>query len=375
MKAFLSRVGFRAAEQTSLDTPPTGQRTLVPKSDGWYDVDDAGTETQLGGGSAVDSVNGHTGTVVLAASDVGAVPTTRTINGHALSSNVVLTAADIGVSTAGNVAVFCGDGSDGNVTISTTVTLTRDMFYDTLTVSSGGTLNTAGFRVHCRTACVVNSGGTISFNGNNATANTAGSGVTAKTAGGTNAGGAGASPTPNGSGGTSNLAASFGGRGGSGGGVSGSGGPSGTVTALTAAQGGPTPRTLAAMTAGVTTTATPVQFTGGSGGAGGGGTGSGGTIGGGGGAGGGVIILNAPAVTNNGTISANGGNGGNGTIGSGTGAGGGGGGGGGAVIINATSFTGTTPVANGGNGGTKVGTSSTDGSAGAAGTVLVTLWT
>jgi len=49
-----------------------------------------------GGGGAVDSVNGQTGAVVLAAADVGAVPTARTVNGQALSSNVTLDHDDVG---------------------------------------------------------------------------------------------------------------------------------------------------------------------------------------------------------------------------------------------------------------------------------------
>lgn len=44
----------------------------------------------------VTSVNGKTGAVELGASDVGAVPTTRTVNGKALSSNIDLSADDVG---------------------------------------------------------------------------------------------------------------------------------------------------------------------------------------------------------------------------------------------------------------------------------------
>lgn len=44
----------------------------------------------------VTSVNGKTGAVELGASDVGAVPTTRTVNGKALSSNIALSANDVG---------------------------------------------------------------------------------------------------------------------------------------------------------------------------------------------------------------------------------------------------------------------------------------
>lgn len=56
------------------------------------------------GGGAVSSVNGYTGTVVLAASDVSAVPTTRTVNGHALSSNVTVTASDVGADATGTAS-------------------------------------------------------------------------------------------------------------------------------------------------------------------------------------------------------------------------------------------------------------------------------
>lgn len=44
----------------------------------------------------VTSVNSKTGAVTLNASDVGAVPTTRTVNSKALSSNITLSASDVG---------------------------------------------------------------------------------------------------------------------------------------------------------------------------------------------------------------------------------------------------------------------------------------
>ena len=43
-----------------------------------------------------------------------------------------------------------GSGMDGNVSISANTTLTRDMFYNNLTISAGYTLNTAGYRVFVR---------------------------------------------------------------------------------------------------------------------------------------------------------------------------------------------------------------------------------
>lgn len=47
----------------------------------------------------VKSVNGKTGAVQLNASDVGAVPTSRTVNDKALSANITLTASDVGAAT------------------------------------------------------------------------------------------------------------------------------------------------------------------------------------------------------------------------------------------------------------------------------------
>lgn len=68
----------------------------------------AGLQAQLDAaiGNFVQSsrtINGKalTGNIVLTASDVGAVPTTRTVNGKALSANITLTASDF---AAGNMA-------------------------------------------------------------------------------------------------------------------------------------------------------------------------------------------------------------------------------------------------------------------------------
>lgn len=52
----------------------------------------------------VTSVAGKTGAVTLSASDVGAVPTARTVNGHALSTDVIVTKADIGLSNVDNTS-------------------------------------------------------------------------------------------------------------------------------------------------------------------------------------------------------------------------------------------------------------------------------
>lgn len=43
-----------------------------------------------------------------------------------------------------------GSGADGNVTISSNTTLTRDMYYNNLTIGDGANLNTNGYRVFVR---------------------------------------------------------------------------------------------------------------------------------------------------------------------------------------------------------------------------------
>ena len=55
-----------------------------------------------------------------------------------------------------------GDGSDGDVTISGTTTLSRDMYYNTLLVDNGGTLKMNGYKVFVLKKLTVNASGIIS---------------------------------------------------------------------------------------------------------------------------------------------------------------------------------------------------------------------
>ena len=57
-----------------------------------------------------------------------------------------------------------GDGADGDVTISGNTTLTRDMFYNSLTVNAGVVLTTDGYRIFVKGTCNVL--GTVRNNGN-----------------------------------------------------------------------------------------------------------------------------------------------------------------------------------------------------------------
>ena len=61
----------------------------------------------------------RSGNVNLTPANIGAVPTTRTVNGHALSSNVTVTASDIGVSTGANKITYSSlSESADNISIS-----------------------------------------------------------------------------------------------------------------------------------------------------------------------------------------------------------------------------------------------------------------
>lgn len=263
----------------------------------------------------------------------------------------------------GGVGIY-GDGSDGNVTITGgTTTLTRDMFYDTLTVTSTGVLVTAGYRVYCKTLCTVNASGVIHNDGSAGTAGgSLGAGALAGTLiGGTNGGAGGTAAGSAGSAQSNALGAGIGGAGGLGSG--GAGGAAGTNTPAAATIG--TLRAVPYSAVGYAMGNGSNQFAkGGSGGGGGGGDGS---QGGGGGGGGGAVLIAARTLVNDGTIRALGGAGGNA---GGTNRGGGGGGGGGLILLtySLTSGSGSTSVA-GGAGGTKTGTG-VAGSAGATGTVI-----
>lgn len=72
---------------------------------GYLDGVTSNVQTQLNKkleSAPVTSVNGKAGAVNLSASDVGAVPTSRTVNGHSLSNNVTITKSDVGLGSVAN---------------------------------------------------------------------------------------------------------------------------------------------------------------------------------------------------------------------------------------------------------------------------------
>jgi len=271
-------------------------------------------------------------------------------------------------SLSGQNTLLYGMGSDGDVTVNTTVTLTSDMYYSTLNVGLSGVINTQNFRIFCRD--YLNNNGVIQCNGINASDSTGVSGVPTGVFVGSAKGGNGGNFA--GSNGTNPLYG-FGGNGGRGGaGSSGSsGGTGGAITSLSAVQGG-TYLILnpfqAVLACGLKLT---TAFTGGGGGGGGGGDG-GSTFGGGGGSGGGIVMVFAKNILGQGTFKAVGGNGGDGAIGDPAGSSGGGGGGGGGLIALYSNNDTSSIVCNvsPGAGGARVDDSSFVGSAGSTGMVI-----
>lgn len=260
-----------------------------------------------------------------------------------------------------------GDASDGDVTIAGTTTLTRDMYYDNLTVAATGVLDTSSHRVFARTITIA-AGGVIRNNGEDGLdggTHTGGAGAgspdTVRTIGlGGDGGDGGSSGAGNGVAGLGSVGLGAGGGGGSGGtavtGAPGAGGSCSTGNTVNGSHRHGPDRSLQAN-----------RWLGGGGGGGGAG-GNGGIIGGGGGGGGGGHVSIRTGVLNSaGTIEANGGDGGDG-ISAGAG---GGGGGGGFVVVRARRLTAQGTIqALGGSGGAGV-SSGNDGVPGTAGTVLV----
>ena len=232
-----------------------------------------------------------------------------------------------------HLALFFGDGSDGDVVISTNKTLGREMVYNNLTVNAGVELDANNYRIYVRGTLTNN--GVIHCNGRSATDRFGAAGRDAYMQfGRSGRGGNGGQTTGSAGSETYVLDGGLAGRGGAGG--SGSAGAGGSSPAGAYPGGMPKFRTLLDLMCmswvRVNMWSPPYAYVhvieGGCGGGGGGGDGT--NYGGGGGSGGGVVWIAARKLINNGVICARGGNGYTPTAGN---CGGGGGGGGGAIVL------------------------------------------
>lgn len=286
----------------------------------------------------------------------------------------------IGASTstpAGFMSAIYGPGSMGDLVVpnATPISLTKDSYYQNVTIQGTGSLRTAGWKLHVAGTLTISSAGSVHDDGNAASGSTAGGALTGGSScrGLTGAGGNGVINTVGGgaAGSTSTASAlnnSNASPAGGAGGTSGAqaGGAAGTATA---SNQGPWGNWLTGRGASAT------AWTGGAGGGSGGCSTATTTSSGGGGSGGGVCWVAAKSIANSGRISCNGGTGGNATTSSGGNASGGGGGGGGIVFLitdTATSAVGTV-TASGGLGGSPVGTGGASNPGVAGSTVVIGL--
>ena len=74
---------------------------------------------------------------------------------------------DCATPNARSVDALYGDGSDGDVTINVNTTLTRDTYYDDLTVEPGKTLNPGGYRIFVSGTLTLGDGAAIARDGAN----------------------------------------------------------------------------------------------------------------------------------------------------------------------------------------------------------------
>lgn len=297
-----------------------------------------------------------------------------------------LTAASSGAAPVNLSASFLlpyfGTGGDGDFTVSGLTTLTREVHYNNLTITSTGTLKPAGFRIFVKGTLTIDAGGSINDDGNPATGTPAtlgglalttnrgvyGGSSTAGGAGRINLTGAGSTIVTNNNNASRNDSGALptGGTGGSAGVQAGGGG--GASSAPSPAQQW---QSAVFLTGG--RTIAPTTFGCGAGGGGGGCDTTGGTAtSGGGGSGGGAVMVFAKTIVNNGRISANGGAGGS-AVQTGTASAGGGGSGSGGLVALFTSQTTSTGIvqAAGGTPGSGAGPAGTAGLAGSSGSVVI----
>ena len=279
----------------------------------------------------------------------------------------------------GFMAGLYGNGLDGNLVVTGSYTITRESYFNNLTIQDGGVVKPNGFRVFVKDTLTITSSGSFNDDGNDSTGQAGGTGLSARNylltlssgggAGGANGAGSNGGTVGTGLGVTNNSGSSP--IGGTGGRPAPATGTPGTGDAITGSLQNLRSTWLLGRPSGTSATATNLGvWTGGSGGGGAASSGVG-AVGGGGGGGGGMVWIAAKTISNNGRISANGGMGGP-ASGSGNAGSGGGGGGGNVIVIT------NTPVSSAGliqaNGGTVssvvIGTGTT-GSVGTSGPLCI----
>jgi len=110
----------------------------------------------------------ETGTVVLASGDIATGQNVEVVYENVTDSFRMLSQVGNAPLTIIPATLNFGDGSDGNVTIASgTTTITRDMYYNNLTIQTGGVLNPSGYRVFVMGTLTFQGTGIIARNGTN----------------------------------------------------------------------------------------------------------------------------------------------------------------------------------------------------------------
>jgi hypothetical protein len=141
------------------------------------------------------ALHANTGTSTLNVNALGAITIKKTGGSGNLAANDILVGQAVVVeydgtnfqmqSQVGNVSLTAvsayldayGDGSDGDVHVTSgTTTLTRNMFYNTLLIDSGATVNTKSFRIYAKVS-VTNNGTIMGDTGGSASGQTGGAAV------------------------------------------------------------------------------------------------------------------------------------------------------------------------------------------------------
>lgn len=377
--ATTSAANINYVNLTSLAGAPSGNETSAGT---WIGA----TQAKMAAGTATSTYNGLVySNVLLSKYSSSTSPSTTTVVVTNTSGKIDTSFVDQAASYSwtgdwAGLPLYFGDGSDGDVTISSNTTSTRDMYYNNLTIASSSTLYPNGYRIFVRNTLTVNSSSSIARIGNNASGQTGGTGLTTGTifgglagVNGQNAGGYSSTPGNTANPSLTGLNGADGGKN-----YNNNAGGTGGVATLEKSEMLVTSITATTLTVENNLKAVWLPFGDSShevlSGSGGGGAGSAvpDRYGGGSGGNGGTVYIAARTIINNGIISVAGGNGGaGGTPSANYGSGGGAGGSGGLIFLFYRTLTteGTLNMSGGtggapGTGGTGTGTIGGTGPAG-----------
>ncbi len=144
--------------------------------------DDLGPGAQVKAADvAADAVaSGKVANGSLTAADANTTSLQRRVAGTCPSGKAATSVTQAGglvcADTGGGVDALYGDGSDGDVTIASNTTLSRDTYHHNLTINPGTTLNPGGFRIFVSGTLTLGDGAKIARDGIDATDSSDGGG-------------------------------------------------------------------------------------------------------------------------------------------------------------------------------------------------------